>query len=186
MTLFPSLPEQPDLIAVFKRFQAGLKPLMEYHDVLLRGPSRLTIGERELIAAYVSGINGCEYCHSAHRQQAEIHGVDTHIFQKLLDDKDNSGISEKLLPILDYVKKLTVSPSSMTAADAQQVYAAGWDEDALYDAICVCALFSFMNRITEGTGCVFDKEKMAKRRKYFESKKDDPVAYRDMLRMVGL
>jgi len=36
--------------------------------------------------------------------------------------------------------------------DAQAVFAAGWDEQALYDAICVCALFNFMNRLVEGMG----------------------------------
>jgi hypothetical protein len=40
----------------------------------------------------------------------------------------------------------------MTAADAAAVYAAGWDERALFDGISVCALFNFMNRLVDGTG----------------------------------
>lgn len=40
----------------------------------------------------------------------------------------------------------------MTEADANRVYAAGWDEQALFDAVSVCALFNFMNRIVEGSG----------------------------------
>jgi alkylhydroperoxidase family enzyme len=35
------------------------KPLNELAEVLLRGPSPLAPGERELIAAYVSARNGC-------------------------------------------------------------------------------------------------------------------------------
>ena len=38
------------------------QPLSELAEVLLRGPSTLTRGERELIAAYVSGLNDCQYC----------------------------------------------------------------------------------------------------------------------------
>jgi alkylhydroperoxidase family enzyme len=34
--------------------------------VLLRGPSSLARGERELIAAYVSALNDCQYCWSSH------------------------------------------------------------------------------------------------------------------------
>ena len=34
--------------------------------MLLRGPGTLTRGERELIAAYVSALNDCRYCTSAH------------------------------------------------------------------------------------------------------------------------
>ena len=41
-------------------------PLSELTEVLLRGPSTLTRGERELIAAYVSALNDCRYCSSSH------------------------------------------------------------------------------------------------------------------------
>ena len=36
--------------------------------------------------------------------------------------------------------------------DADAVFAAGWDERALHDAVSVCALFCFMNRFVEGMG----------------------------------
>jgi alkylhydroperoxidase family enzyme len=44
-------------------FPETRKPLIEFHEVLLRGPSPFTEAERELIAAYVSGLNRCRYCH---------------------------------------------------------------------------------------------------------------------------
>jgi hypothetical protein len=40
----------------------------------------------------------------------------------------------------------------MTRADADMVFTAGWSEQALHDAISVCALFNFMNRFVEGHG----------------------------------
>ncbi len=55
MALFPSLPERAFLGDVYKRFPKTLRPLLEYHDILLRGPSPLSIAEREMIAAYVRG-----------------------------------------------------------------------------------------------------------------------------------
>ena len=42
------------------------RPLSELAEVLLRGPSTLTRGERELIAAYVSALNDCRYCSASH------------------------------------------------------------------------------------------------------------------------
>ena len=42
------------------------RPLSELAEVLLRGPGTLARGERELIAAYVSSLNGCRYCSSSH------------------------------------------------------------------------------------------------------------------------
>lgn len=54
--------------------------------------------------------------------------------------------------MLAYVAKLTRTPARMTDDDAAAVFAAGWDERALHDAVQVCALFNFMNRIVEGLG----------------------------------
>ena len=45
----------------------------------------------------------------------------------------------------------------MTQADADAVYAAGWDEQALHDAVAVCALFNFMNRYVQGLGIPADE-----------------------------
>ena len=40
----------------------------------------------------------------------------------------------------------------MTPQDAEAVLAAGWTEQALYDAVSICALYNFMNRLVEGLG----------------------------------
>ena len=46
------------------------RPISELAEVLLRGPSELTRGERELIAAYVSALNECRYCTASHSATA--------------------------------------------------------------------------------------------------------------------
>lgn len=152
MSVFPSIEGEPGLDKLFRRFPHTAAPLLEYHDRLLRDPSPLTVAERELIAAYVSGINSCTYCHGAHVVAARAFGVDAELLGGLMDDLENSAIDAKLKPILAYVSKLTRTPAMMTEGDAQKVYDAGWDEQALFDAVSVCALFNFMNRIVEGAG----------------------------------
>jgi hypothetical protein len=37
-------------------------------------------------------------------------------------------------------------------ADADKVFAAGWSERALHDAVLTTCLFNFMNRLLEGHG----------------------------------
>ena len=132
--------------------------MAELHDIVLRGESPLTPGEREMIAAHVSGINACDYCYDAHTSIASDFGIDKSLFDEMQNDLDSANIPEKLKPILTYAAKLTVTPSRVTADDAQAVYDTGWDERALYDAVTVCALFNFMNRLVEGTGCSPDAE----------------------------
>lgn len=150
--IFPSLPQPLEMKHIFQTFPATIKPLLEYHDRLLRDWSPLTVGERELIAAYVSGLNACTYCHGAHTLAAQAYGIDAAVFDSLMQDPDAAPIADKLKPVLAYVKKLTLTPTRIIAADAAAVYAAGWGEQALFDAISVCALFNFMNRIVEGSG----------------------------------
>lgn len=156
MSLFPSLSDTPHLGEVFQAFPEQVRPLLEYHDVLLRGESPLSIAERELIATYVSSLNACSFCFGAHKIYAKVFGVNEGLIDAVVDNLDTAPLDEKFKPILKYVQKLTRLPAQLRSQDAQDVYDAGWSERALYDAIQVCALFNFMNRIIEGTGVSFD------------------------------
>jgi len=156
MSLFPSLGDKPHLGAVFQAFPDAVKPLLAYHDVLLRGDSPLSIAEREIIATYVSGLNACTFCFGAHKIYAKVFGVEEGLIDAMMDNIDTAPLPAKLKPLLVYVKKLTVLPARIKDADAKAVYDVGWSERALYDAVQICALFNFMNRIIEGTGVTFD------------------------------
>lgn len=192
MTIFPSLPNNPQLDSVFKRFPQTVLPLLAYHDRVLRDPSPLTVAQRELIAAYVSGLNACTYCHGAHVIAATAFGIDEGIFEGLMADAASSAVEERMKPILAYVGKLTRTPSRMVSADADAVYAAGWDEQALFDAISVCGLFNLMNRIVEGTGIMADPlamspDDIAARRARLASPGNDPHrAERSYSRLAAL
>jgi len=144
--------ESPDLSDVFRTYPQAVEPLLEYHDISLRGESPLSIGERELIAALVSGLNSCSFCFGAHTVIAETFGMREDDIKLLLVDIDSSTVGEKLKPLLKYVKKLTLEPSRLSGEDRQQVFDAGWCERALHDAVSTCALFNFMNRLVEGMG----------------------------------
>ena len=150
---FPSLPNPPDLSDVFLKFPRGARAIAELHDIVLRGESPLSIGEREMIAAHVSGKNACDYCYGAHSMIASTFGIDSNLFDEMQTDLATANVEEKLKPLLAYATKLTIEPSKVTASDAKAVYDAGWSERALYDAITICAMFNMMNRIVEGTGC---------------------------------
>jgi len=152
MSFFPSIPDL-ELIGLFKRFSSkGIRPLLEYHDEILRSPSELSEGERELIAAYVSSLNDCHYCFHAHRDHAKAWGIDAAVFGDMTIDVEHASLPSKLKPVLDYVRRLTTDPASVAETDVQPIYEAGYSEDALFDIISVTALYNFMNRILEGSG----------------------------------
>ncbi|MCT8160395.1 carboxymuconolactone decarboxylase family protein [Pseudoruegeria sp. SHC-113] len=150
--LFPSLPADATLGSVYQRFPGKMSPLCAYESLVMRGESDLSFSERELIAAYVSGLNACTYCHDAHTVFAYAYGIDPETIEALLSDLDTAPIEDRLRPLLAYVGKLTLTPSRITEADAAAVHEAGWSENALFDAIQVCGVFNLVNRLIEGTG----------------------------------
>ncbi len=185
MSRLPSLPDQPHLMDVFKRFPRGVEPLLAFHDQVLRGESELSAGERELIAAFTSGINACNFCHGSHRMIAEVHGIDPDVFEHLVNEPEKAGLPARWLPLLAYLRKLTLSPSRLTDDDAREVLDAGWSEDAFYNAILVCACFNMMNRIVEGTGVIPTDTGAANARERHETLKDSATPYQDFGKMLA-
>ena len=185
MARFPSLPEQPHLADVFRRFGRGVWPLCAFHDIVLRGPSDWSVAERELMAAFVSGLNACGFCHASHTMIAELHGVDAGTLEGLLEDPGHRAVTPRLASVLAYLRKLTQTPSRMTDADAQAVFQQGVSEQALYDAITICALFNFMNRIVEGCGVVTSEANLATSRRRHEADPDNPTPYREFACQLG-
>jgi len=157
MSYLKSLPAETTLLQVFRAYPGPAKHLLAFHEELLRGDSPFTPGERELIAAYVSGVNSCDYCHGIHTVTAEAFGVPEGLLAAAVADLGSAPVDPRLKPVLAYVGKLTRTPAKMTEADAEAVFAAGWDEQALHDAVLVCALFNFMNRMVEGIGIRADE-----------------------------
>jgi uncharacterized peroxidase-related enzyme len=156
MPFLPSLSRGASLLDVFKVFPETSKPLIEFHEVLLRGNSPFTEAERELIAAYVSGLNRCRYCSAVHTATAELLGVSQGSVPIAVGDVEMEQIADKMKPVLRYAEKLTRQPDSLTKADVDAIFEAGWDETALYHTVAVTALFNFMNRLVEGLGIELD------------------------------
>ena len=70
----------------------------------------------------------------------------------VLDDYRNANIDAKFAELLVLIEKAARNASSVTAADVEAVRAAGWSDEAIYDAITVCALFNFYTTWVDGSG----------------------------------
>jgi len=158
MSLFSSLPADAHLSDVFRRFPKGVRPLTELHDALLRGDGALTVAQRELIAAYVSGLNGCSFCYGAHTLMARAFGIDPSVLEALMADPDTAQVEDKLKPLLAYLAHLTRTPSRIPGSAIENARAAGWSEEALYEAVSICALYNYMNRLVEAAGLIPGQE----------------------------
>ena len=70
----------------------------------------------------------------------------------VLRDLETSQLEEKDKALMRFVAKVNRASPEMTAADMQPLYEVGWNDEAIYYAITVCALFNFYNRWIDATG----------------------------------
>ena len=136
---------------VFEERPQKYMMLLSLAQELLREESHLSDLQREIIAAYTSKLNGCEYCCGSHTSFAVSLGADSADVSVI-----NGGTVDghPLTALLSYVKKLTLAPYSISEDDKQLVHSSGFSDDELKDAIAVCAAFNLFNRIVEGHGVV--------------------------------
>jgi len=70
----------------------------------------------------------------------------------VLKDLETSRLDEQHKALLRFVDKVNHDSPRITPEDMKPLYAAGWDDDAIYFAITVCALFNFYNRWIDASG----------------------------------
>ena len=127
-------------------------PIVQFLETVLRKDSEFSPAERELIAAYVSMFNSCQFCYGTHEAVATALGVGKVVLKALETDLASAPIDERLRPVFALAKKLTETPSKVVQADIRAVIDAGWSEQSIEDIIGVTSIFAFMNRLADGFG----------------------------------
>lgn len=69
-----------------------------------------------------------------------------------LADVETCGLTPAEKALLRFVHKLNDAPGTIDREDVVALHDVGWDDEAVYDAIGVCALFNFYNRWIDGNG----------------------------------
>ena len=156
MPHLPSLPEDADLRDLAALFPEPLAGLRAFGERLMYGGSPFTLGERELIAGFVSGVNACAYCHGIHAAVAAEHGIDRDLFATLMTDLGQAPVDDRWRALFVHLRKLTETPARITKGDVDRLFAAGWDERSIFDATLICGYFNLLNRLVDGVGIATD------------------------------
>nr|PZN24016.1 MAG: peroxidase [Chloroflexota bacterium] len=77
---------------------------------------------------------------------------DRALVDAVLDDYTTAPCSEQERALFHLIAKIVEDSTQIRQADIDEAKAAGWSEEALYDAITVCALFQFYNTWIDATG----------------------------------
>jgi AhpD family alkylhydroperoxidase len=94
MAFLPSMPDA-DMKRTLAHEPAIGIPFSQLNEAVMRGDAPFSAGERELIAAYVSALNGCDYCQCEHAALAAAFGLPVGILAQLLQDGDTGEVSER-------------------------------------------------------------------------------------------
>lgn len=70
----------------------------------------------------------------------------------VLEDYRTAPIDDRDKALFAFIEKVNRASNQIGRADVDSVIAAGWTEEAVYDAITVCALFNFYNTWIDATG----------------------------------
>jgi uncharacterized peroxidase-related enzyme len=145
--------EFPGIVGLMTFRPQTAAPLNELVNILLRGDSTLTRGERELIATHVSWRNDCFFCQSIHGAVAAAHlGHNEQLVQTVKTDWINSGISPKLKALLNIAGKVQQGGKHVTEDDVAAARAHGATDREIHDTVLIAAVFCMCNRYVDGLG----------------------------------
>lgn len=129
------------------------RPLNALAEVLLRGPHPMPAGERELIAAYVSGLNDCTFCCSSHSAFAALQlDAGATLVEQVRADPDSAPISPKLRALLRIAAAVQRSGRAVTPELVAAARAAGASDVEIHDTVLIAAAFCMFNRYVDGLG----------------------------------
>lgn len=123
-------------------------PMKRLTHQAMRGPSPWSVADRELMAAFVSKVNDCEFCTKAHSAVAERACGDGAKVSEVLSDLETARIEEPLRATLRMLTKLT-REDGVDADDMRVVLAAGASRQQIEDALAVCFAFNITDRLAD-------------------------------------
>jgi alkylhydroperoxidase family enzyme len=70
----------------------------------------------------------------------------------VLEDYRRAPIDDEHKALFAFIEKMNAQSNQIRREDVDRVRSAGWSDEAIYDAISVCALFKFYNAWIDATG----------------------------------
>lgn len=135
------------------------QPIRELTQVLMRGPSGLTEGERELIATVVCHRNECRFCTSAHTAATNALLGEEETSELVKENIATAPVSDKMKALLTIASQVQVSGKAVTPEAIQEAKDKGATDIEIHDTVLIAALFSLYNRYVDGLATVAPADK---------------------------
>jgi len=154
MPFIPLEEHLPGITGLLEYRRDSAVPIRELTQVLLRGPSSLSAGERELIATIVSYRNECRFCTQAHTAVANCLLGESLTSEQVKTDPALSSVSEKMKALLIIASQVQISGKSVTEDAIESAKSSGATDLEIHDTVLIAALFCLYNRYVDGLSTI--------------------------------
>ena len=148
----------PGITGLLNYRQDTALPIRQLTQLLLRGESTLTEGERELIATVTSYGNQCKFCTAAHTAAADALLGERETADKVKHDPENAPVSEKMKYLLEIARKVQADAHTVSNELVDNAKHAGATELEIHDTVLIAALFCLYNKYVDGLASVTPTE----------------------------
>lgn len=150
MPYIPLEQHLPGITGLLEYNKESAAPIRELTQILLRGPSTLTEGERELIATIVSYKNECTFCCTAHTAAADAFLGEKDTTAKVKQNISTAPVSDKMKALLTIAAQVQKGGKNVTIELVEKAKDAGATDIEIHDTVLIAALFCLYNRYVDG------------------------------------
>ncbi|HUQ66519.1 MAG TPA: peroxidase-related enzyme [Flavitalea sp.] len=144
-------PALPGIRALLAFSPSTATPMGELANTLLRSNDGLSMAERELIAAHVSYLNDCFYCHQSHGAIAACYlNGNTQLVEEVKHDYQSAPISEKLKALITIAASVQRGGKHVNREQVSDARAKGASDKDIHDTVLIAAMFCMFNRYVDG------------------------------------
>jgi uncharacterized peroxidase-related enzyme len=137
----------PNVFRAYAKRPEHFRAFMQYHDVLMRGPSGLSRAEREAIVVAVSEENGCLYCVTAHGAALRILSKDPILADQIATNWRTADLTPRWRTLLAFASRVNERGFAASDAELDRMHEAGFSQDDIWDVAAIAGFFGFSNRM---------------------------------------
>lgn len=126
------------------------QPLNDFANALLATDEGLSRAERELIGAYVSHLNDCNFCQNIHGAVANHYLGEEETLLAVKCDLPTAPVSEKMRALLVIASSTQKGGKQVTTEQVGSARNAGATDRDIHDTVLIAAAFCMFNRYVDG------------------------------------
>ncbi|MDQ3764027.1 MAG: hypothetical protein M3460_21225 [Actinomycetota bacterium] len=127
------------------------KPIGRYGQAVLRGPSRWSVGERELFGGLVSVGNRCGYCAGVHCAIAGL-ALGASVVDDVVHDRDPDRAGPRVAVMVPFLRRLSKRPDQLAVGNVLVLRSAGLDNEEILEAVHAAVLLEICSRVVNALG----------------------------------